>query len=88
VIAPAAFLTIVVLLWALVLIGVALRFLASHRQLAVHEYAEDVLLFVAILAANLIVGCSRLIRTLGLAGTGRELTAFERELQEEGMIPN
>lgn len=60
-----------------------LRFLAPYRSVLIHQYLVDVLIFLAVLYANVVALLYGIARAIGLGHTGRRLRHMDRQLRTQ-----
>jgi len=57
-----------------------LKFLVPYKALLFHRYGHTILIYVAVLVANLLAGALGLIRKFFLKDTGRKLLHLDKQL--------
>ena len=56
-----------------------LKFIAPYKSLLLHEYGHPILIYMAVLFANLFAGTLALIRKFFLKDTGRKLWHLDKQ---------
>jgi hypothetical protein len=57
-----------------------LKFFIPYKRLLFHEYGPDILIYIAVLFANLFASTLALIRKFLLKDTGRKLSHLDKQL--------
>jgi hypothetical protein len=87
-IANAIFLTIALLLALGFWLMGELKFFIPYKTALLHAYGRAILIYVAVLFANLFSGTLALIRKFFLKDTGRKLSHLDKQLQSrESEVP-
>ena len=86
-IANAIFISVALLLALSFWLMGELRFFIPYKGMLFHEYGRPILIYAAVLFANLFAGTLALIRKFFLKDTGRKLSHLDKQLRVEQTEP-